>query len=43
MAIHLGLLHATEIEITSLAGGAYGIFARVRDVSEIERASAASE
>ena len=32
-----------KIEITSWAGGAYGIFARVGDVSEIERASAASE
>ena len=31
------------IEITSLAGGAYGIFARVGDVSEMERESAASE
>ena len=32
-----------QIEITSWAGGAYEIFARVGDVSEIERASAASE
>ena len=27
-----------KIEITSWAGGAYGIFARVGDVSEVERA-----
>ena len=32
-----------QIEIASWAGGAYGIFARVGDVSEMERASAASE
>ena len=32
-----------QIEIASWAGGAYGIFARVGDVSEMERESAASE
>ena len=31
------------IEITSWAGGAYRIFARVGDVSEIEQASIASK
>ena len=31
------------IEIASWAGSAYGIFSRVGDVSEIERASAASK
>ena len=34
------LLCDYKIEITSWTGGAYGIFARVGDVSEIERASA---
>ena len=32
-----------KIEITSWAGGAYGIFAQVGDVSEIERASEISD
>ena len=41
--VKTSFLPRQDIEITSWAGDAYGICARVGDVSEIERASPASE